>query len=205
MSFPIIAYPAAVACIGFVCACFYVYDLRTQVKKQASIIREQNGKLREHADVTPTQEVAHRQPQVEELTAQVHLDPEQTLYAHVCEYLELKRPFTNPELKMEDLARALNTNRTTLGYCIRKYSSGHVTTQQLVTRFRLRYAEQLLTDPHNNMNVAEVAEAAGFNSRSTFNRQFLQMYGSSPTDYKELFFSHKDGVVPSKRENTLEK
>ncbi len=48
MSIPVIAYPVAVACLCLVCVCFYVYDLRKQVKNQAVIIREQNGKL-EHS------------------------------------------------------------------------------------------------------------------------------------------------------------
>lgn len=205
MDFPLIVYPVAVVSVGLVCACLYVYDLRSQVKKQANIIREQNSKLNPTTQAfQDTHDSNRAEGSVSSLT-QVSLDAEQALFARACEYLELERPFTNPDLRMEDLARSLNTNRTTLGYCVRKYSRGHVTTQQLVTRFRLRYAEQLLTDKAQEMNVAEVAEAAGFNSRSTFNRQFFQMYGSSPTDYRELALSHKDGVVPSSRENTLEK
>lgn len=45
MDFPFIVYPVAVVSVGLVCACLYVYDLRSQVKKQANIIREQNSKL----------------------------------------------------------------------------------------------------------------------------------------------------------------
>lgn len=203
-SFPVIAYPLAVACLLVACAYVYVYDMRIQVRKQAHVIREQEKKLQAQSH-SGQEQVNDDLLAGGDVTDEAQLDPEQALYARVCEYLLANRPYTNPNMKMEDLARALHTNRTTLGYCIRKYSAGHVTTQQLVARFRLRYAEKLLTDEHNNMNVAEVAEAAGFNSRSTFNRQFAQLYGSSPTDYRDMFFSHKDGVVPSKRENTLEK
>lgn len=51
---------------------------------------------------------------------------------------------------------------------------------------RVNAAQLLLID--SNMNITEVAYAAGFKSISTFNRVFKQYRGCSPRDYRKYYY-----------------
>ncbi len=223
MSIPTIAYVVVAVSFALFCLALYVLDLRAKVKKQAELLNEQkrqsqaaanrgggmvvsapNGSFTSMPD-SELNSMPNMEAEKEEKAEADELDSEQKLFVRCCQYLYEKHPFTNPDLRIEDLTRELGTNRTTLGSCVRKYSAGNLTTQQLVTRYRLRYAEHLLSDVHSELNVSQVAEASGFNSRSTFNRQFSLLFGCSPMDYRERVLSQAEGVTPSNRENTLEK
>ena len=224
MSSPTITFVAVALGFVLLCVVVYFYDLRKEVKEQARVISQQREMLKELGvgeDANEKQseepsEVLSEMPNKEDPNVKPKeisdeedmvgvLDPEENLFVRASQYLFEEQPFTNPDLRMEDLCRALGTNRTTLGASIRKYSPGHLTTLQLVTRFRLRYAEKLLKDSQSDLNVAQVADAAGFSSRSTFNRQFSQFYGSTPSDYRERSLSQAEGETPSNLVKTLEK
>jgi len=226
MSLPTITFVAVAMGFVFFCVVLYFYDLRKKVKEQDRIISQQREVMLRQSDgeiaserhkVVVTEKPTEKPVESanEKLNGLVNelsdenmigtLDPDESLYVRASQYLFEEQPFTNPNLRMEDLCRALGTNRTTLGACIRKYSPGHLTTQQLVTRFRLRYAEKLLGDSLSDLNVAQVAEAAGFSSRSTFNRQFVQLYGCTPSDYRERSLSQTEGETPSNLLKTFEK
>ena len=212
MGIPTLVYPAVALGFGVFGLAMYVFDLRAKGKKQALIINDQKKQVLQTNDEAGSNavEVAREtEKSVRETVESVHeteeLDSEQKLFVRLCQYLYEKHPFTNPDLRIEDLTRELNTNRTTLGSCVRKYSPGNITTQQLVTRYRLRYAAKLLGDKHSELTVSQVSEASGFNSRSAFNRQFFLLFGCSPTDYREHSLNQTEGETPSNLENTLEK
>ena len=105
----------------------------------------------------------------------------------------------------DDLAKALCTNRTTLANCIKKYTSGDLTLLQYINHFRIDYAVQLLADPKNKQTISQIAEAAGYRSRSVFNRQFALIYHCSPSVFRENSLCQAEGEIPSDLENTLEK
>lgn len=186
-----ILFPAVILFIAFVCLLVYVIDLRKQTKEQALLIRQQHL-------------LSRRQRASLELKNKAKLSKEERLFVEVCQYMDEKKPFLNPDLRIEDLAKAVNTNRTTLAECVRKYSGG-LTLLQFITRNRLRYAANMLELTNLNLTMAEVGEASGFKSRSVFNHQFSLFYDCSPSEFRSKSLSHTDGVSPSKRENTLEK
>lgn len=53
------------------------------------------------------------------------------MFVDLCHYLDETQLFLNPDLKVEVLARALHTNRTTLGECVKKYANGFTVLQFL--------------------------------------------------------------------------
>lgn len=64
---------------------------------------------------------------------------------------------------------------------------------------------QLLSSPDNKLNISQIAEAAGFRSRSVFNRQFFLRFHCSPSEFRENPLSQAEGEMPSDLANTLEK
>lgn len=185
--FPFIALVTAIGCL-----LVYVCDLRRQVKEQGLIIRQQRLQARK------------QWASLQMKKQQDKLGRDERLYVETCRYMDEQLPFLNPAFRIEDLAKAMKTNRTTLGDCIRKYSDGQ-TLLQFITHRRLNYAAQLLETPSLDMTVSQVGEVSGFKSRSAFHRQFTLYYGSSPAEFRSKFLTQTEGDIPSKLENTLEK
>lgn len=214
-------YVYAVVVLGFVgfSILYYILDLRKRLRLQEERIQnhlgqshslefsDRQGSASEHQGAVPDgQNSASERKDTSSLPRlEEDLDAEQKLFVRACQYMDEKQPYLNPDMKVDDLVQALHTNRTTLGLAMRKCGPKHSTTQQFIISFRLRYAENLLSDPHSELTVSQVADASGFNSRSAFNRQFTLAYHTTPTLYRMRSRNQADGVVPSKRENTLEK
>lgn len=96
-------------------------------------------------------------------------------------YMNEKRPWLNPTLTLQDMAIALNTNRT---YLSRYFNNKLGTTfYDYLNNFRVEYASEiLLSEP--NLSILQVSEKAGFNTLSTFRRTFEKYMGCTPAEYR---------------------
>ncbi|MEE1944859.1 helix-turn-helix domain-containing protein [Pedobacter sp. KR3-3] len=56
---------------------------------------------------------------------------------------------------------------------------------QFINGCRVNYACQLLEDQKLDMNLEELAEKSGFNAKVSFNRQFKQIKGCTPSEYRD--------------------
>jgi len=97
-------------------------------------------------------------------------------------YFNNEKPFLNPELNLEDVARALRTNRTYLSQLInREFGINFYT---FVSQYRIRYVVELIQEDHGKeLTPALVFDKSGFKSRSVFYKQFREITGYSPSDY----------------------
>lgn len=169
-----------------------VRDLYGRVKKLTLVI--ERLRLQERTQLSHLEEAQDTKT----------LTREEQLFVDLCKLMDTQRPFTDPDFKVEDLAKAMNTNRTYLANAIRTYANG-LTVQNFIMRYRLRYAASLLKVCNDSTNINEISERAGFASRSTFNRQFFHFYGFTPSECKDKFARQRIGDMPTMRENTLEK
>lgn len=190
---------------------FYVANLRSTVRRQARIINSMRRQLQDLLASSPADGASFRKRSLDEMQKTVAdqalhvLDAEQELFVKTTLYMKEHTPFTNPDLRIDDLAKALCTNRTTLANCIRKYTSGDLALLQYINHYRIVHAVQLLADPENKQTISQIAEAAGYRSRSVFNRQFALIYHCSPSVFRENSLCQAEGEIPSDLENTLEK
>ena len=88
------------------------------------------------------------------------------------------RLFLNSKISREDILRATGVGKNTLVPLIKKYA-GSVNLNEYINRLRLEHAVRLLRD-NRVYTVDYIAEASGFNSRSTFYRVFQNIYGMTP-------------------------
>ena len=119
--------------------------------------------------------------QAEQELVEAPQTPEQRLYAHLLSLMQEEELFKDPELSRDSLAYRLGTNRTYLANAV-KACAGQ-TLGDFVNNLRLRWAAETLSRD-TDISVSAVGEDAGFASRSTFNRLFLQQFGMSPGAYR---------------------
>ena len=93
-------------------------------------------------------------------------------------------------MKFFELADALHTNRTYLSEYIK--ATGNGSFRDWITDLRMEYAKRHMLR-HPELNITEIAEAAGFVSPSHFTRMFKTREGVSPSNWRKL--QGEDGPV----------
>lgn len=108
------------------------------------------------------------------------------LYRRVAAYMDSEKPFLSSNFKLDDLARAMTTNRTYLSYAInRKSGKGF---PQFVNSYRVRRAIEIIEDnPH--ITVRNIALKVGYNNPVTFTLAFESITGETPGGYCQRIIS----------------
>ena len=150
----------------------YMYN-KTLTAKNRELFAE--VQQREQAERQAEQQLQAR-PQEELTTAQ-------KLYLRICQLMEKDKPFTNAELSREELAQQLGTNYKYVADAIRECSDG-MTITDFLNHYRLGYAAQLLATTDDPVTL--IADLAGFNNRSYFNRLFRERYKLTPSEYRKV-------------------
>lgn len=90
--------------------------------------------------------------------------------------------YLNPKLSLQDVVVAIGTNRTYLSDYL-----NHVlgtTFYEYINALRVREACSIIdSSRREKRTLQEIADAAGFNSGSTFNRSFVKIVGMTPGEY----------------------
>jgi AraC-like DNA-binding protein len=96
--------------------------------------------------------------------------------------LEKKKRYLDPDLKITDMCRELNTNRTYLSNLINR--EFNLSFNDLINRYRTEHAVLLLENNKNNYSLQVIATDSGFGSLSSFNRAFKKNTGTTVTTFK---------------------
>lgn len=117
----------------------------------------------------------------EEETASVDPIPEATIIL-LQDYMQAEKPFLHPEIKIGDLAEALDMTRHYLSRVINQGCNKNFF--DFVNGYRVQEFIQLRNDDRfKHRNTLELAYQSGFNSKSAFNRAFLKETGQNPRTY----------------------
>jgi len=98
----------------------------------------------------------------------------------LCHLMDEQKPYLNSDLKLQDVADALRTNRTYVSNCIR--SQRGCSFSQFVNAYRVEYAQQLLRQ-HPDKKITMVWMASGFSSESSFFRTFKAVTDTTPKEW----------------------
>ncbi|PKD15922.1 hypothetical protein APR41_11315 [Salegentibacter salinarum] len=88
---------------------------------------------------------------------------------------------SNPNLNVEMVASELGISRVHLYRKLKQLTNQSA--GELITNIRLKEAANLLAS--KKINIAEVAYAVGFSSTSKFSTKFKDLYGMTPTNYRQ--------------------
>lgn len=105
----------------------------------------------------------------------------QALSDNLRQLVEVERIYLQPNLKLEDLAMRLNTNRAYI-YNVINGDMG-MSFSEYINRKRIDYAVRLI-DQNPNTLLADVAAMSGFSSTSAFYRNFKSYKHCSPSEYQ---------------------
>ena len=91
--------------------------------------------------------------------------------------------FLDPTLNREEILKVTGIGKNVLVPLLKKYS-GSANLNDYINRLRLEYAVRMM-QANKGFTIDYIAEASGFNSRSTFYRAFQNVYGMTPSQYLE--------------------
>lgn len=99
-------------------------------------------------------------------------------------YMENERPYLDPDLSLNDLARRLKTNTSVLSPVINAGTGKNF--NDFVNQYRVDAFKRQALDPANaHLSLLGIALDCGFNSKATFNRAFKKLTGQSPREFVE--------------------
>lgn len=100
------------------------------------------------------------------------------------ELMKQEKLYLNSELRLNDIADALNVNRHHASQIINE--NYNLSFFDFINHYRVEEAIRLLL--HNDderLNITQIAYSSGFNSRASFYKAFKKFTNHSPTDYIE--------------------
>jgi AraC-like DNA-binding protein len=104
------------------------------------------------------------------------------LHGQLTELMTGQQLYRDSELTLTDLAQRLGVHPNYLSQVINEREAMSFT--DYVSSLRVEAFKQLAADPKNShLTLLALAYECGFNSKSTFNRQFKKLTGQLPSDY----------------------
>lgn len=148
---------------------FYIYKHDSVISGLACHISEESTPDDNYEILTP-----------KELPTAAYNDPQ--LCSRIDDLFKNEKIFLNPNLKLSDIAKAADTNRT---YTSNYFNNTLGTTfYDYVNGLRIDYACQLLKTLPDPIKV--IAEMSGYNSPQAFIRVFKSIKRMSPTEYRTI-------------------
>jgi transcriptional regulator, araC family domain protein len=114
---------------------------------------------------------------------------DEKLYQRLCRQMAEQTPYCDPKFDRDALVTLLNTNRNSLAEAIRLNEKG-ITIADYINQCRIKHAAKLIAD-YPQTQLADIAIVSGFNSNTTFNRLFVQHFGMSPAEYRDIALEYK--------------
>jgi AraC-like DNA-binding protein len=130
----------------------------------------------------PTEEIDRKieTETIETETPEIPPELKEKLENYIREY----RPFLNPELKIWDIARDLNTNRTYISRLINHIYGQRFST--FINFYRIEESKRLMTDPETqNYSLTVLASMSGFLNYSSFVRAFKTFENITPNEFRQ--------------------
>ena len=117
--------------------------------------------------------------------AQIQSEQEELIIKGLQRLFEEERVYLNPSLTIQDLARRLSTNKTTLSHVIN--TSMNQNFVSLLNSYRVKESMSVLSDPkHFRTKMEVVGEMCGFNNRQVFHAAFKKEMGITPNHFRNI-------------------
>ncbi len=105
---------------------------------------------------------------------------EQSIMQKIETLMTEEKPFLDPRVSLTDIARTLDIPARLISQAINRTQAKNFS--KFINQYRVRTASELLT--MTERPVTEIMFEAGFQTKSTFNREFRALNGESPSSYR---------------------
>ena len=92
----------------------------------------------------------------------------------------IEESYSDPDIRLTDAARRSGVSQDHLNLLLRRFAD--ITFRDLLARYRIEKCLELLCE--RNYTLTEIYSRCGFNSPTTFDRQFKRWVGCLPREYK---------------------
>jgi AraC-like DNA-binding protein len=107
---------------------------------------------------------------------------DESMRALLVEHLAINKPYLEPELSLNDLAKQLKTTPAILSKLINEGFGQNF--NDFINEYRIReLMAKLRSGEHRNQTLLGLALDSGFNSKATFNRSFKKLTSLSPKEW----------------------
>jgi AraC-like DNA-binding protein len=95
-------------------------------------------------------------------------------------WLFIEESYSDPDIRLTDAAKSSGVSQDHLNLLLRRFAD--ITFHDLLARYRIEKCLELLCE--RNYTLTEIYSRCGFNSPTTFDRQFKRWVGCLPREYK---------------------
>lgn len=95
-------------------------------------------------------------------------------------WLFIEESYSDPDIRLTDAAQRSGVSQDHLNILLRRFAD--TTFHDLLSRYRIEKCLQLLSE--RNYTLTEIYSRCGFNSPTTFDRQFKRWVGCLPREYR---------------------
>ena len=104
-------------------------------------------------------------------------------FSHLLSILEKEELYLNPDLTLQALAERLQISSKVLSQVINQRSGKNFF--DFINSYRCEEAKNLMRTSDPKVTILEILYEAGFNSKSSFNKEFKKLNGTTPTEYRK--------------------
>lgn len=157
-----------------------IRDLQSQIAKNGfdkNVVdmKEEGGKHDENLALQKKK--LSRREEIVRMNALTNLD----LFYELTAAIRSEKWFLTPKFGRKELVERFGLSNHRVGAA---FSEGGTSLPVFIRDCRLEYAQRLMTD-RPDLTLNEVAAASGFSYTTTFNADFKNKFGVSPTQYRE--------------------
>ncbi|MCX6305432.1 MAG: AraC family transcriptional regulator [Bacteroidetes bacterium] len=98
------------------------------------------------------------------------------------DYMETMKPYTNPDVTLEKVAKDISVNTRTLSQIINESFNNNF--NGYINEFRIQESLKQLSDLRNKKTILEILYDSGFNSKSAFYSEFKKYTAVTPQEYR---------------------
>ena len=103
------------------------------------------------------------------------------LYRRIVDYVESSKAYLNPDFSLDDLCRAIGSNRT---YVSSELNATSARFNSFINGYRVKEAVRLFTE-QPELDIEDVLEMSGFQAKTTFYTVFKEATGLSPAAFRK--------------------
>lgn len=107
------------------------------------------------------------------------------IHDRLIQLLDNQKPFINPNLTLQELAKMLHVHSNALSQVINTKEERNF--YELINKKRIEEFVKKLAEPENKQyTLLAIAFECGFNSKASFNRNFKKYFESTPSEYQKM-------------------